>query len=436
MTTPENIGDMPIFHFDESAERAVIGSVIINNAMIPVVMARLGDETVFFSQRHRQIWRAILKLSERGVNANQVTIAHEFLDEPDTALYLAHTVSTTPTHVHAEHYAAQVAELAAKRRLLRIAEMMPQAINNAGSVNEAIEHINNQLLQAMPPKTDDTSAKALMDKFMEWWLDPEPASALSTGGKMLDKALNGGLKAGQLVILAADTGKGKTAFACHLVRQTLSADKRVLYYSLEETEDAIAKRLISARARVREDNFESVRRQENTHAYKSVLEAQDWFGERRLNVRYGDGTAAAIALDVEREHAREPVDLVVFDHLQIAANDSNATRNDQLDEATREFKRIALQSKCVVMLLSQFNRNAAKENKRNRPPELSDIRDSGAIAQNADVVGMIHERLDSEGNEHPAEARKLTLYLRKNRYGPRTDIGMEYNAPIHSFKIN
>lgn len=446
----ETLSSALLYNID--AEGGIFAGICIDNRLIPSIALKLGDADAFFSGRHRRMWTATLALHSEGKVANQMTIplrvAHTMDADDGEKLatynadkaYLGVLVSNTPDQLKALDYADIVADLATYRKTLAIADSLrdgaARAIAGGKPAPEFIEQVQQQLLEVMPPPDDDTSAKALVDQFMLDWLDPKPVSVIATGGKMLDKALNGGFRAGQLVVLAADTGDGKTALACQLVRQTLAAGKRVLYYSLEEPNNDIMKRLILSRARVRMDNFESIKQNTNTEEYKRIMDAQDWFYNKPLSVRFGDGTAAGVALDVAREQARQPIDLVVFDHLQIAPNDSVSTRNDQLDEATRIFKRAALETGCVLLTLSQYNRNRSRETKRNRPPELSDLRDSGAIAQNADIVGMIHTRLDDQGKDHPDHARQLTLYLRKNRYGPRTDIGMEYDATIHSFKIN
>lgn len=439
---------------DIEAEEAVLGSLLIDPEAILKVATFLKPED-FFSEVNQHIYHACLSLHERSEVINQITVAHELmrqnkLESTGGAAFLSRLISTVPTSLHVEHYAQLVSNAATMRRLIAAAEKIAAIGYEAspdveGSLNKA-EDILFQV-RRRPSARDFVSIRQALSEYFE---ETRPAAAIErekeiphilTGFTALDEFL-GGLQRSDLIILAARPSLGKTSLALNIARNAALNQKAcVAFFSLEMSREAVVQRLLTSESGV--DSKKVRLGRFNEHEEKRIMEASGVLSEAPI---YIDDSPQLRSSDIRskarRLHAEHGIDLIVIDYLQLIQGDGKSeTRVQEISNITRALKTLARELNVPVLAVSQLSR--AVEWRASHIPQLADLRESGSIEQDADVVIFIYR---DEMYFSPEEWSKLhdierepyprgiaDIIIAKHRNGPLGQIKLRFLSKIAKF---
>ncbi|MBI2909699.1 MAG: replicative DNA helicase [Chloroflexi bacterium] len=385
---------------DTSAEEAVIGSILVDEEAILKVANFLNPED-FYREKNQWAYEACLNLFNRGEAANEITVAHELsrqerLEAAGGPVYLSHLVSIVPPSIHIEYYGRIVHRLSMMRRLISAAGQIAAIGYEAGpDLDESLSKAEDVLfrLRRSDAPRDFVPIRDVIDQyFEESSFSPTPTEgnliSIPTGFVDMDKIL-GGLQRADMVVLAARPSLGKTSLALNIARNAaLDHGARVAIFSLEMSKMELAHRFLSREAgvdaqRLRLDQLNDEQRDAIMKAMGALSEAAIFIDDSAV-LRDTDMRAKARRLALEKG-----VDLIIVDYLQLMRS-SRRTEDQvqEMSEISRSIKVLARDLDVPVIAISQLSR--AAEIRPDHRPVLSDLRQSGSIEQDADVVMFIY----------------------------------------------
>lgn len=410
------------------AERSVLGSVLLLNERLDDVLEIIQPRS-FYSDAHRTLFDTIVSMREAGKLAiDAVTLATELdrrglLEEVGGAGYLAEILAVVPHAGNAVHYARIVREKWVQRDIIYAStETLDEAYAGADDVESLLSRAEQRMF-AISLQQESGKTLDLRSILLEAWprlLDrrdsDEATSGLSSGFYEVDRYTSG-FQPAELIILAARPSMGKTAFVCNCSLNM--ADPRrgghgVLVFSLEQAKEELAERFLSIHARVDGQKLRQGTFDDSEH--DQLVKASELLSAFPLFIDDQPGrTMSQIAAVSRRIHRQQKgLGAVVIDYLQlIEAEDKNMPREQQIASITRRLKFLAKELRIPVIALSQLNRGV--ESRDDKKPRLSDLRESGAIEQDADVVMFLHRPDAYDSKDRPGEA---DLIIAKNRGGP------------------
>lgn len=427
-------GDKP---HDLEIERALLAGILLNGD----VLLDFGDDVHqddFFLPGHREIFAACRKLAFDNIPIDLQTLASHLRDHGKLELvggvdYLSQLALTPSTSLHAKEYAKSVHDLAWRRRIQEAGEKTIAAALKAGDTRSIASEVEQSIFNATQ-EIKTTQVAKLGDILPNFISDlekradnPHAASNLIMSGfRDLDGCLNG-FRPGQLVVIAARPGMGKTSLAANILHDVaIHQGKGVLFFSLEMTKNELAERIISFSSRVDLTRIRSVNLRPDD--FQALFEAADELERAPL---YIDDRSVITPFDVMQTARRvksmltargEQMGLIVVDYIQIMKGGGfSENRSLEVAQITGGLKAIAKEMGVPVIALSQLNREGAKRGTgESRKPQLSDLRDSGAIEADADIVIFIHrEQMEENDSRAPSDAE---LIVAKNRAGPTKPI--------------
>tara|TARA_Y100001951_G_scaffold13185_1_gene8484 strand:- start:64043 stop:65443 length:1401 start_codon:yes stop_codon:yes gene_type:complete len=411
------------------AEQSVLGGLMIASEVWDSVADMVGEGD-FFRPEHRRIFACMTHLVAQEQPIDVVTLAETLarngeLDEVGGTAYLAEIASNTPSVANIRAYAQAVRERAIFRSLIAAANSIADtSFNPEGrSSDEVLDEAERRIMQIAEerPKSGGLEPinpllKQAVDKIDELFNNDEAITGLSTGFEKLDE-MTSGLQKSDLVIVAARPSMGKTTFAMNLVENALLRyEQPILVFSMEMPASQLMMRMLS-----------SVGKIDQTRVRSGKLEEEDWpklsAAVSKLKDRplYIDDTPALTPTEVRsrarkvlREHGS--IGMIMLDYLQLmqVAGRSGEGRTAEISEISRSLKGIAKEFECPVVALSQLNR--ALEQRPNKRPVNSDLRESGAIEQDADVIMFIYR--DEVYNEETQDKGVAEIIIGKQRNGP------------------
>lgn len=423
------------------AEEAVLGSILIDPEAIYRVSAFLKGED-FYIVKNQWVWDACMALHERREPIDPVTLGRELeaqnrLAELGGLAYIQHLVNVVPTAIHAEGYGRIVERTALRRRLLNAASEIAQlAYDEAAEIDETIDAAEQTLFgvsQRRISRDMRPIAEVIRDYYdrIEYLYEHrgEPLG-IPTGFLDLDKML-GGLQRSDLIIVAARPGVGKTSL---MLNVALSAARRfhqrVAVFSLEMSNEQIVQRLVSA-----ETGIDSQRLRLGT------LEEDEWplFAQATSALSetliFVDDTPSISALQLRtkarRLHAEHGLDLIIIDYLQLMTGDNRSeNRVQEISYLSRSLKGLARELNVPVLVASQLSR--AVEQRSDKRPVLSDLRESGSIEQDADIVMFIYR--DDVYDESSERKNVAELIVAKHRNGPTGTVELYFQKNLTQFR--
>jgi replicative DNA helicase len=418
---------------DIVAEQCVLGGMLLSKDAIADVVEVLRP-TDFYRPAHQTVYDAVLDLYGRGEPADPVTIAAELtrdglLERIGGAPYLHTLIASVPTAANAGYYAAIVRERAVLRRLIEAGTKVVQlgygAVGAAGGdVDEVVDRAQAAVYEVVERRNSEDYVPletAMMSTLAELEAIEGHGGEMSgvpTGFRDLDELTNG-LHAGQLIVIAGRPGLGKSTLGLDFLRNaSIKHSLAAVLFSLEMGKSEITMRLLSAEARV------PLQRMRTGH-----MNDDDW---NKLARRMGEAASAPMFLDdspnmtmmeirakARRLKQRHDLRLVVLDYLQLMSSPRRVeSRQQEVAEMSRSLKLLAKELEVPVVAISQLNRGA--EQRSDKRPQLADLRESGAIEQDADMVILLH-REDAYEKESP-RAGEADLIVAKNRNGPTQDV--------------
>ncbi len=408
------------------AERSVLGAILLDNHSLNLAVEKLRPED-FFLDQHRRIFQQMIALGEAQQAIDLVTLTEQLhrgseLEAAGGAAYLAQLVDGVPRVTNLEHYTRIVKEKAVLRSLIHQAHaIQQQALEAEEDADAILDRAESSIFQIAEDRVRAgfIGVKELVrdnfDRLAQILSEGKRITGLQTYYQQLDN-LTSGLQPSELVILAARPSMGKTALALNIAENVaLRGGEPVAVFSLEMSKESLLMRLLAAHAHIDAHKFRTghLSREDGrrmTESLQALAEAPLWIDDS------GSSTVVEMGAKARRLKRDKGLSLVIVDYLQlVAARGRFGNRNEEVASITRGLKGLAKELKAPVLVLSQLTRAPEREDRR---PQLADLRESGAIEQDADVVIFIHRPNLYKPDETPEERAKAEIIIAKQRNGP------------------
>jgi replicative DNA helicase len=423
------------------AEQSVLGSLLIDPDVILKVSSFLRPED-FYRETHQAIYRAMLALHERRLPTDLITVVDELgrqnqLDLVGGAAYLTSLINMVPTSIHAEHYARIVERTSLMRRLItaagQIAALAYEEREEADEVIDRAEQILFEVSQRRVSKSLVPISEIIKKYYdrIEYLVEHRDETlGVPTGFADLDRLL-GGLQPSDLIIIAARPGVGKTSLATSIAcNAALKHNAVVAIFTLEMSAEQLVQRMIASNAgldsqRLRLGRIEDMEWEQFTRVSGTLADTAIFI----------DDTPSPSPMEVRtkarRLAAEYDLDLIIIDYLQLMQSGERRSENrvQEISYISRSLKSLARELHVPVIALSQLSR--AVESRQDKRPQLSDLRESGSIEQDADVVMFIYR--DEMYNEDTERVHIADIIVAKHRNGPTDTISLRFDPTLTKF---
>lgn len=431
----ELLGKLPPQNIE--AEAAVLGAVLVNKEAMDKVTDIINDRD-FYRHDNQVIFRAMLRLYEKRSPIDLVTLTNELeglkqLDEVGGAAYLAKLVNEVPTALHVARYAEIVKQKAILRRILSAGQKISElGYEEDREVDVLMDEAEKALFDVSHTQSRDNFMPisdilaSSFDRIDELHREKGMLRGVTTGFKDLDNKLSG-LQNSDLIIIAARPSMGKTTFALNIALNAAVKGKvPVGFFSLEQSKEQVVDRLICAQAMV--DGWKLRTGNLREEDFPAIGNAMGTLAEAPIFI---DDTPMLSTIDIRTRSRRLKADhnlgLIVVDYLQLVDGGSSGysdNRVQQVSEISRSLKAIARELNVPLIALSQLSR--AVESRDKKIPQLSDLRDSGSIEQDADVVAFLYRE---DYYDRDTERKGITdVLIRKHRNGPIGEVELHFKA--------
>ncbi|WP_136118555.1 replicative DNA helicase [Streptococcus pyogenes] len=446
MRLPE-VAELRVQPQDLLAEQSVLGSIFISPDKLIAVREFISPDD-FYKYAHKIIFRAMITLSDRN-DAIDATTIRTILDDQDDLQsigglsYIVELVNSVPTSANAEYYAKIVAEKAMLRDIIaRLTESVNLAYDEILKPEEVIDGVERALIE-LNEHSNRSGFRKISDVLKVNYEALEARSkqtsnvtGLPTGFRDLDK-ITTGLHPDQLVILAARPAVGKTAFVLNIAQNVGTKQKKtVAIFSLEMGAESLVDRMLAAEGMV--DSHSLRTGQLTDQDWNNVTIAQGALAEAPI---YIDDTPGIKITEIRARSRKlsQEVDgglgLIVIDYLQLITGTKPENRQQEVSDISRQLKILAKELKVPVIALSQLSRGV--EQRQDKRPVLSDIRESGSIEQDADIVAFLYRddyyRKEGDDAEEAVEDNTIEVILEKNRAGARGTVKLMFQKEYNKF---
>lgn len=435
---------------DIEAEQAVLGAIFLDAEALVEAMAQIEPQD-FYRRAHQIIFRSMIALNDRNENIDIITLKSQIesentLEDVGGISYLTELSQVTPTASGVAHYAKIVKDKSTLRELIQAAtKIVKEGYSQEGSVEEIVEAAEKGILN-VSEKRNSTGFQAIADilnSTMEH-IDMlsqqnEEITGLPTGYPELDK-MTAGLQPEELIILAARPAVGKTAFALNIAQNIgTRTDRSVAIFSLEMGAESLVNRMLCAEGTI-----------EAGHLRTGQLTEQEWhnlimaMGSLSNTSIFIDDTPGIKVSEIRarcRRLAQEKgnLGLILIDYLQLIEGSGRESRQQEVSEISRQLKKLAKELKVPVIALSQLSRSV--EQRQDKRPVLSDIRESGSIEQDADIVAFLYREdyyqrqgtEEDKNEEEQAVDDVIEVIIEKNRSGARGTVELLFKKEYNKF---
>lgn len=426
------------------AETSLLGAILIDSDAIVKIADTIIPED-FYDQKNGIIYQAIKQLYENHSPIDVLTVADQLrsegnLDAIGGASYLTELTNYVPTAAHVEQYANLVSQKALRRRLIKVSqEISTLGYDEAKSLQELIEDAESKLFEVSQKhvKQDIVSLETILgdsfDRLDELHKDKGKIRGVPTGYKDLDGIL-AGLQRSDLIILAARPSMGKTALALNLAHNIATkAGEPVLIFSLEMSKEQLVDRMLAMESGV--DAWALRTGNLSDQDFELIAQAMGTLSEAQIYIDDTPGiTVSDLRTKARREMHQRPLGLIIVDYLQLMSGGSrfgsDGNRVQEISEISRSLKGIARELNVPLIALSQLSRSV--ESRSPQIPQLSDLRESGSIEQDADIVAFIY-REDYYNKE--SERQNITdIFIKKHRNGPTGAVELFFERDKQRFR--
>lgn len=407
------------------AEQGILGCLLLDNQEIDSVVIAGLDRGWFFDPRHCAIWDALAELHADRKPCDMITVGDRMrvsgtLDRAGGLAYLSSLMDAVPSSANASYYLDIVRDKHRRRRVATIAHEALDLVRGAEETSAVLDRLESDILSIRTEHSpdNDKDAKSVIRGAIDSIEESVAgrSSSIRTGWTYLDRVTKGGFRPGQMIVVAGRPGTGKTAFAISLMMQMARDGIPSGIISLEMSSDEIGQRMLAIESGIDPTGFDPSSKPTDQQ-YRALVGAAGRTSKMRILVNdKPNATMSSIAAKARRWVRRDGIRLLVVDYLQLVepSRKSNS-RQDDVASMSRAIKLMAKELQIPVMVLCQLNRDIERD--KGRKPRLSDLRESGAIEQDADLIGMLHHA--SERNEEATENTPIdiNLYVGKNRGG-------------------
>lgn len=438
--------------YSMEAEQAVLGAILLDPDCLTLIQSKGFNAEYFYRNEHKIIYNSILKIDASGQRIDPLLVIEDLKSNPtfDEAAgknYLVQLANSVVSTANVESYAKIIKDKYYIRTLIGVSkDILDEATSGESDANTLLESAETKIYNVRQGKgSDDASrlADIVTDKLydrLEKLNSPDPEiraqyEGFTTGWKDLDNVISG-LNRSDLIIIGARPAMGKTSFALNMARNAaFSANKKVLFFSLEMTKEQLAQRVMSTEARIKGNKMR-----------KGNLDDGDWSRlatatEVLKNTQlYFDDTSGITVNEMKAKIRRmKDVDLVIVDYLQLMKSGTRIdNRVQEVSEITRSLKLMAKDLNIPVVVLAQLSRGTEGHSQKSHKPQLADLRESGSIEQDADIVIMLYRddyyQMDSD---EPVDMEKqidtVELLVLKNRHGPTEVVKLAWNPDYTLF---
>ena len=429
-------------------EASVLGAMLLDAEAVGTAIEHLGP-AAFYKGAHAYVYEAIISLYERGEPADLTTVAEELtkrgqLEKIGGRLFLATLAEQVATSAHMEYHCRILAEKAALRRLIHAGtEIVTRCYDQSAEVEELLDEAENKIFQISEARlqVDFTSISQLLpqtfERLEEFHNTGSLISGMSTGYADLDK-LTAGMHPGDLVVIAGRPSMGKTAFALNMAENmAVDHNRSIAFFSLEMSKEQLAERLLCSRARVNSNAIRTGRLPD--HEWQGLGIAAGTLAEAKIFV---DDSAALSILEMRakarRLRAQHNIDIVIVDYMQMMTAGSRIeSRQQEISHISRSLKALAKELKVPVIALSQLSRQVEVRGGEKKP-QLADLRESGAIEQDADVVMFVYRAAHALGVDTDRDGNDISniaeVIIAKQRNGPTGAIKLAFVREFARFE--
>jgi replicative DNA helicase len=427
------------------AEQAVLGAMLLDQDAA-LRAAELLEHSMFYREAHRRLFRAMVALTEQRAVIDHITLRDELLrrNELETAggvEYLAELVDSVATPANLEHHAKIIREKAILRRLIEASTgIIQEAYDGRLGANELLDQAEGRIFRISQDRRQAgfTRIKEMlwptMERIETLQKSGKAITGVPSGFKDLDE-LTSGFQKSELIIVAARPSMGKTAFVLNIAAHAAAERNGVAVFSLEMSKDALVQRMLCAEARVDSQNVRRGRLKDQD--FTQLARAAGWLQTCPIWI---DDSPALTLLEMRSRSRRLKADnelgLVVVDYLQLMRSPEYAeNRVQEISDISRSLKGLARELEVPVIALSQLSR-ASEQRGGDRKPILSDLRDSGAIEQDADVVVFIHrpEMYAKDPEERESTEGQAEIIVAKHRNGPTGHLNLYFRKSCTRFE--
>ncbi len=421
-------------------EQAVLGSLLVDSSSFDDVSAILNPN-YFYNHQNEEIFREMQLLQTSGKPIDFITVLDAvvssgvFSNKEDAKVYLYSIAESVPALSNTLSYAQIVKDKYITRSLINACKDVIDSSSDSFNTPEQLLDLAEQKIYDIREGKDSSEMSSIMDVSFNVLADLEKLNGpdknkylgISTGFSYLDK-ITTGLNKSDLIVLAARPSVGKTSFALNICSNVVRTrnDIAVAVFSLEMTKEQIAQRIISSLAGVKSQKFRTGDFTDDE--MDRITEATSELYSAKL---YLDDTSGISLQEIKAKARRiKNLGLIVVDYLQLMSGSGRRSENrvNEISEITRSFKVMAKELNVPIILLSQLSRGTEKEKRR---PMLSDLRDSGSIEQDADIVMFLHR--ESTDEEREAAMQEILLLVAKNRHGEIRNIHLNFEGDITRF---
>uniref|UniRef100_A0A832DUW2 Replicative DNA helicase n=1 Tax=candidate division WWE3 bacterium TaxID=2053526 RepID=A0A832DUW2_UNCKA len=419
---------------DLEAEKSLLGALLIDKDAIVKVVEFLRPEH-FYRESHGDIYGSILSLYEKGEPADLITVTSALkrgkrLEEVGGASYLSELTEAVPTSSHVEHYGKMVHDNAIKRELIGVSSRIAESgFNEQISVEELLDKAESSLFSVSQARSRfafahiKQSLEEAFDRLDELHKNPEALGGIPTGFKTLDERM-GGLQKSNMIVLAARPSLGKTSFAVNIAQHVAIEHKiPVGIFSLETSREQLVHRMLAAQADLDSWKLSTGRLDEGD--FKKLGEAMGILAEAPIFI---DDTPALSVMEIRTRGRRlqmeHKIKLLVVDYMQLARSRNLENRVQEVSEISQALKNLARELDIPVLAISQLSR--AVEARGEPRPQLSDLRESGSIEQDADIVMFLYR-------EDPDDRENINLFVAKHRNGPTGEFPLHFRGDRTKF---
>lgn len=426
---------------DTAAEQGVLGCILLDpEENLPVCSGKVKDETVFYDLRHRAIYSALVTMGEQNTPIDLLTLSHQLradgeLDNIGGVAYLAELQDGVPSAANLEYYFAIVQDRALLRKVIHTCtKAIADAYEGSDEVESLIGEVEQSVLDIQREqsisknKTIQDHIKGAIEQIEEYCHNKGAITGIESGFSDFDK-MTTGLHGGEMIVVAARPSMGKTSLAMNIVEHVaLKQGLPVGVFSLEMTADALVMRMLCSLARI---NLRDMREGFlQSRDFPRIVDASGKLSKAGLHIDDSGGLSILqLRARARRMWQQHDIKLFVIDYMQLLHSTSRRggeNRQQEISEISSGVKALAKDLNVPVIVLSQLNRELEKD--KNRKPRLSDLRESGAIEQDADLVGLLYRPGGSDGDDNDAanEAEPINLLIAKQRNGPIGDVRLTF----------
>ncbi|HUF39900.1 MAG TPA: replicative DNA helicase [Anaerolineales bacterium] len=440
MTSQSNGGAPHIVPHSREAEEAVLGSVMINPDSYFEVAQFLRTED-FYIHRHQWIWEAFVRLNERRIPIDFLTVTEELdqtgqLAELGGPAYLTALVGNVPTSLHAEAYGRIVEETSIRRRMISAAnEIAKLAYEEGITVDSAMDEAEKSIF-GVSERRLNTALQPIQTVLSDYYERVDRLShrdeeilGVPTGFIDLDRLLSG-LQPSDLLIIAGRPGQGKTGFMMSVARNASQRNKHVAIFSMEMSNEQLVQRLIAQETGIDSQRLRTGKLSENE--WPIFAQSIEVLGDTHI---YLDDTPAITPLQLRtkcrRLHMEFNLDLIIIDYIQLMSSGMrNENRVQEVSFISRQLKVLAKELNVPVLAAAQLSR--AVEQRADKRPMLSDLRESGSIEQDSDVVMFIYRPDQYEPDSTMTNAAEIIVA--KHRNGPVGSVHLYFRSELAKFE--